>query len=76
MITTPKTSSYHTIFFDVNKGSSKAVKKAPILSIARVTETLDSLIAPKKVTQCKAITTPAIRKPRIRFRESEPLPTN
>lgn len=35
------------------------VKKAPVEIKARVMETLDAFIAPKKVSQCNAMTTPA-----------------
>ena len=44
-------------------GSNNAVKKAPVLIIASVIETLDIFIAPKKVSQCAAIIPPAIKKP-------------
>lgn len=43
-------------------GSIIEVKKAPVESNARVMETLETLIAPKKVSQCRAITTPAASK--------------
>src|SRR5690606_25427267 len=36
------------------------VKRAPVESNARVVETFETLIAPKKLSQCKAITIPAI----------------
>lgn len=74
MITSPKNTSYHTNFLLVKIGSNKAVKNAPVLNMASVTDTFEALIAPKKVTQCKAITKPASRNDHLRFRESEPIP--
>src|SRR5690606_41736269 len=41
-------------------GSRIEVNKAPVESSARVMETLETLMAPKKVSQCRGITTPAI----------------
>ncbi len=40
-------------------GSSIEVKKAPVESIDNVIDILDTLIAAKKVIQCKAIIIPA-----------------
>ena len=48
-----------------------AVKKAPVLIIASVIETFDTLIAPKNVSQCTAMIMPAMEKERKAFRESE-----
>ena len=48
-------------------GSSKEVKKAPVDIIERVTETLETLIAPKKVSQCTAIMKPAKQNPAMTF---------
>ena len=43
------------------------VKKAPVDIIANVTETFDTLMAPKKVSQCTAMINPAIKKPNNTF---------
>ena len=40
-------------------GSNIAVKKAPVDIMAKATDTVDTLIAQKKVTQCEATTIPA-----------------
>ena len=47
--------------------AKKAVKKEPVDIIARVTETLAALMAPKKASQCKAIIAPASRKVNMVF---------
>ena len=44
-------------------GSNNEAKKAPVDKQASVTEILETLMALKKVNQCKAIINPAIRKP-------------
>ena len=46
------------IFLLKNRGSKREAKKAPVDIIAKVIETLDTFIAEKKVTQCKAIINP------------------
>ncbi len=48
-------------------GSNIEAKKAPVAKHASVTEILDSLIALKKVSQCKAMIKPAKRSPTIVF---------
>lgn len=48
-------------------GSSIEVKKAPVDNNARVIETLDTLIAPKNVSQWSAIIIPAIIRRNILF---------
>lgn len=57
----PNKTSYQTTFFPNNKGSKIDVKKAPVDKQAKVTETLETFMALKKVNQCKAITNPANR---------------
>ena len=42
MITILNKLSYHTNFFEVNNGSNREVKKAPVLIIARVTDTFEA----------------------------------
>ena len=54
-------------------GSSKEVKNAPVDMTAKVTETLEALIAPKKVSQCTAMIKPAIKKPVSTFLENRRL---
>jgi hypothetical protein len=44
-------------------GSIKEAKKAPVDKQASVTEILETLIALKKVNQCKAIINPANKNP-------------
>ena len=61
----PKTTSYHIIFLPKNRGSINDAKKAPVDKQANVTEILDTLIALKKVNQCKAIIKPANKNPII-----------
>ena len=51
-------------------GSNIDVKNAPVAKQANVTEMLDSLMALKKVSQCKAMIKPAKRSPIIVFRGS------
>ena len=46
------------------------VKKAPVESNARVIETLDTFIAPKKVSQWAAMITPAIKSTHMRRDDS------
>ena len=41
-------------------GSNNAVKNTPVDMVAKATETLETFMALKKVTQCKAIVIPAI----------------
>ena len=65
----PNTISYPTIFFLLTIGSINEVKKAPVDRHAKVTETLETLIALKNVNQCKAITVPASKKTAICLRE-------
>ena len=48
-------------------GSNNDVKKAPVDKQAKVTEILDSLMALKKVSQCKAMIKPAKRSPIMVF---------
>src|SRR5690606_36834183 len=50
-------------------GSKIDAKKAPVESTASVTDTFDAIIAPKKVSQCKAIITPPNAKPERVFKE-------
>jgi hypothetical protein len=61
----PKKISYQTIFFPKNKGSINEAKKAPVERQAKVMETLATLMALKKVNQCKAIINPAIKNLKI-----------
>lgn len=44
-------------------------KNAPVEITASVTETLDALMAPKKVSQCRAIIIPPSAKPESVFKE-------
>ena len=46
-----------------NKGSKSEVKKAPVDKHAKVTDTFDTLIALKNVSQCSAMMRPANKKP-------------
>lgn len=50
-------------------GSRIEVKKAPVDSVARVMDTLETFIAAKKVIQCKAIIIPAKKSVKNNFRE-------
>ena len=53
--------SVEKIFFPKKKGSINEAKKAPVERQAKVMETLATLMALKKVNQCKAIINPAIK---------------
>jgi hypothetical protein len=63
----PKKISYHIIFFLKNIGSIMDAKKAPVDKQAKVMDTLDTLMALKKVNQCRAITNPATKNFKITF---------
>ena len=58
----PNTISYQTTFLPNKSGSINDVKKAPIDRQAKVTDTLETLIALKNVNQCNMIINPANRK--------------
>src|SRR5690606_34750853 len=51
-------------------GSKREAKKAPVDSTANVTDTFEALMAPKKVSQCKAIIIPARAYPDKVFSEN------
>lgn len=57
----PKKISYQMTFFPKKIGSISEVKKAPVDKHAKVIETLETLMALKKVNQCKAMTNPATK---------------
>jgi hypothetical protein len=57
----PKKISYQTTFLLKKMGSIIEVKKAPVDKHAKVIDTLETLIALKKVNQCSAITNPATK---------------
>ena len=59
MTNNPKSNSYPTILRLYTIGSIIAAKNAPVDIMARATETVDTFIAKKKVTQCKATIMPA-----------------
>ena len=61
----PKSTSYQMTFLPKKRGSNNEVKKAPVDKQAKVTEILDTLMALKKVNQCKAMINPANKKPII-----------
>ena len=63
----PKRTSYKIIFLPKKIGSKKDVKNAPEAITDNVTETLETLMAPKKVNQCNAIQSPAKKNPRSTF---------
>ena len=54
----PKITSYLIIFLLKKIGSKNEAKKAPVDIIAKVIETLETLIALKNANQCKAIINP------------------
>ena len=54
----PKRISTGFILLLKKRGSIKEVKKAPVLIITNATETLETLIALKKVIQCNAMMIP------------------
>jgi len=65
--TSPNKTSYQITFRRYKIGSKKEVKKAPVDKHAKVTETLETLMALKKVSQCKAMTNPRSKNPKIVF---------
>ena len=58
MTINPNKTSYQITLRLCNNGSRSEVKNAPVDIIASVTETLETLIAPKKANQCKAMISP------------------
>lgn len=58
----PKKTSYQMIFLLCKMGSKKEAKKAPVDKQANVTDTLETLMALKNVSQCKAMTNPKRKK--------------
>ncbi len=59
MTISPKNISYYIIFLRHQKGSISAVIKVTVDMVANATDTLETLMAAKNVTQSNAITTPA-----------------
>ena len=67
MTIAPKKISINLILLLKKNGSINDVKNAPVLIVTNATETLDTLIALKKVIQCNAIMIPESKNFSIAF---------